>query len=70
MYFFIYETKGLSLEEVDELYNDMKAKGIWAAPKSTEWTPSTTFRQRNSVAQGAEFGEKDAGLEHSEGAAV
>ena len=32
VYFFIYETKGLSLEEVDELYSEVK--GISAARKS------------------------------------
>lgn len=67
VYFFIYETKGLSLEEVDELYAEMK--GLSAARKSKNWTPTTTFQQRGSVAHegGVLKGEKDANLEHSEG---
>ncbi|KAK0733061.1 high-affinity glucose transporter RGT2 [Lasiosphaeria miniovina] len=46
VYFFIYETKGLSLEEVDELYSEVDA-----ARKSRGWRPTTTFRQRESVAE-------------------
>lgn len=67
VYFFIYETKGLSLEEVDELYAEVK--GISAARKSKHWQPTTTFQQRGSVAHqgGVLGGEKDANLEHSEG---
>jgi hypothetical protein len=42
---FIYETKNLTLEEVDELYDDVKH-----ARKSKRWKPSTTFKQRASVA--------------------
>jgi MFS transporter, SP family, sugar:H+ symporter len=64
VYFFIYETKGLSLEEVDELYAEVK--GISAARKSKHWKPTQTFQQRESVAHHG--GEKDANLEHSEGA--
>ena len=45
VYFFIYETKGFSLEQIDELYNEVSS-----APKSVHWTPSTTFTQRQSVA--------------------
>lgn len=45
VWFFIYETKGLTLEEVDELYEDVSV-----ASKSTKWSPSTTFTQRESVA--------------------
>lgn len=67
VYFFIYETKGLSLEEVDELYAEVK--GISAARKSKHWQPTTTFQQRGSLAHqgGVLGGEKDANLEHSEG---
>lgn len=67
VYFFIYETKGLSLEEVDELYAEMK--GLSAARKSKNWVPTTTFQQRGSVAHqgGVLGGEKDANMEHSEG---
>ncbi|KAK7997583.1 hypothetical protein PG989_005623, partial [Apiospora arundinis] len=45
VYFFIYETKGLSLEEVDELYAEVKL-----ANKSAKWTPTSTFRQRKQGA--------------------
>lgn len=48
VYFCIYETKGLTLEEVDELYNEVT--GITAARRSTKWTPKVTFTQRESVA--------------------
>lgn len=41
VWFFIYETKGLTLEEVDELYTEVSK--AW---KSTHWTPSTTFKER------------------------
>ncbi len=41
VYFFIYETKGLSLEEIDEMYNTVSA-----ARKSPGWEPSVTFQQR------------------------
>lgn len=44
VYYFIYETKGLTLEEVDELYNEVSV-----ARKSTKWRPTTTFRQREAV---------------------
>ncbi|KAL1867652.1 Plasma membrane low glucose sensor [Diaporthe australafricana] len=67
VYFFIYETKGLSLEEVDELYSEMK--GLSAARKSKTWVPTTTFQSRGSVGGqgGIMGGEKEANLEHSEG---
>lgn len=44
VYFFIYETKGLSLEEVDELYMDVKS-----ARQSTKWRPRETWEHRQSV---------------------
>lgn len=66
VYFFVYETKGLTLEEVDELYIQMESEGLWGGPRSTKWTPSTTFQQRHSVAEGAEMGDKEKGVEHSE----
>jgi len=49
VYFYIYETKGLSLEEVDQLYLEVKS-----ARKSHGWHPSHTFgeRRRSSAAQG------------------
>ena len=47
MYFFIYETKNLSLEEVDQLYQEVSS-----ARKSTAWQPTITFKARaDSVAQ-------------------
>ncbi len=45
VYFLIYETKGLSLEEIDELYTEVSS-----ARKSTHWQPTKTFKQRESVA--------------------
>ncbi|KAE8448060.1 hypothetical protein EG329_009825 [Mollisiaceae sp. DMI_Dod_QoI] len=46
VYFMIYETKGLTLEQVDELYDEVKV-----ARKSVGWRPTTTFREiRASVA--------------------
>lgn len=36
----IYETKGLTLEQVDELYAE-----VTDARKSIGWTPSVTFRE-------------------------
>ncbi|KAI9739464.1 MAG: Plasma membrane low glucose sensor [Claussenomyces sp. TS43310] len=40
VYFMIYETKGLTLEQVDELYEEVKV-----ARKSVGWTPTVTFRE-------------------------
>ncbi|KAI1136297.1 high-affinity glucose transporter [Hypoxylon sp. FL0543] len=48
VYFLIYETKGWSLEEVDELYNEVSS-----ARKSAAWTPKTTFAQRERAAAAA-----------------
>jgi hypothetical protein len=46
VYFMIYETKGLTLEQIDELYDEVKV-----ARKSVGWKPTITFRQiRASVA--------------------
>jgi SP family sugar:H+ symporter-like MFS transporter len=44
VWFFIYETKGLSLEEVDQLYMEVSS-----ARKSTKWTPTDTWEHRQSV---------------------
>lgn len=44
VYMFIYETKGLSLEEVDQLYDEIKF-----APRSTSWKPSVTWQQREEA---------------------
>ncbi|PSR90323.1 high-affinity glucose transporter [Coniella lustricola] len=65
VYFFIYETKGLSLEQVDELYDEMR--GISAARKSKYWTPKTTFQQRMSVSgEAGDPTEKVVDSEHAE----
>ncbi|KAI1372623.1 hexose transporter [Hypoxylon crocopeplum] len=53
VYFFIYETKGWSLEEVDELYSE-----VTSASKSASWKPSTTFAERQGVAAAEGEGEK------------
>ncbi|KAH7141285.1 general substrate transporter [Dactylonectria estremocensis] len=45
VYFFIYETKGLALEEVNELYNEVSD-----ARKSTKWRPTITFKEREAAA--------------------
>ncbi|TFA99718.1 hypothetical protein CCMA1212_008461 [Trichoderma ghanense] len=49
VWFFIYETKGLSLEEVDELYAEVKV-----ARKSTTWKPT---QRLDAVAPGSPSGE-------------
>ncbi|EFX03061.1 major facilitator superfamily transporter monosaccharide [Grosmannia clavigera kw1407] len=41
VYFFIYETKGLSLEQIDQLYGEVKV-----ARKSTSWKPTITFTEQ------------------------
>lgn len=66
VYFMIYETKGLTLEQVDELYAEVKV-----ASKSTKWKPTITFREiRASIAaQGGRTGgveAKHGSGEHSE----
>ncbi|KAK3381843.1 general substrate transporter [Podospora didyma] len=55
VYFFIYETKGLTLEEVDELYNEVSV-----ASKSKSWRPTTTFRQRESSVVGGGAPQKES----------
>ncbi|KAL6890394.1 general substrate transporter [Trichoderma evansii] len=40
VWFFIYETKGLSLEQVDQLYSEVSV-----ARKSTKWTPTGTWEE-------------------------
>ncbi|GFP54473.1 hypothetical protein ACSS6W_002276 [Trichoderma asperelloides] len=40
VWFFIYETKGLSLEQVDQLYTEVSV-----ARKSTKWSPTETWEE-------------------------
>ncbi|KAK9481393.1 general substrate transporter [Lipomyces japonicus] len=56
VYFMIYETKGLSLEQVDELYSEVSQARL-----SVNWKPSITF----SAIQEAVGGDK-SGEEHVE----
>ena len=58
VWFFIYETKGLSLEEVDELYNDCHK--AW---KSTKWRPAMSFKQRESIGAQGGLGAGNSGLD-------
>jgi SP family sugar:H+ symporter-like MFS transporter len=54
VYFMIYETKGLTLEQIDELYDEVKV-----ASKSVGWEPTTTWREiRASTAQQGGLGPK------------
>jgi len=56
VYFMIYETKGLSLEQIDELYDEVKV-----ARHSVGWQPTTTFREiRASVAAQGGLGPRSA----------
>ncbi|KAI3322358.1 high-affinity glucose transporter RGT2 [Xylariaceae sp. AK1471] len=63
VYFFIYETKGLSLEEVDELYSECKS-----ARKSKDWVPTIGFRERQRAANGTSMdtNEKLPGFTHEQ----
>lgn len=47
VYFFIYETKGLTLEEVDEMYEEVKH-----ARHSSKWVPQRHVRTSNSGKEG------------------
>jgi hypothetical protein len=38
----------LSLEQVDDMYNDVG--GIWGAHRSKKWEPKETWEQRKSMA--------------------
>jgi len=63
VYFMIYETKGLTLEEIDELYDEVKV-----ARKSVHWHPTIKFRDQADLKAGAQdgdFKEKDT-LDHME----
>lgn len=41
MYFFIYETKGLTLEQIDELYDEVSV-----ARNSVGWVPTKSFVEK------------------------
>lgn len=58
VYFFIYETKGLTLEQVNQLYNEVPL-----AQNSTKWKPTETWQQRQSVS-------KQGGVHDEEGKGV
>jgi SP family sugar:H+ symporter-like MFS transporter len=47
VYFYIYETKGLTLEEVDEMYNTVSS-----ARKSLGWVPAEDYRRTLEDAKG------------------
>ncbi|PSK35750.1 hypothetical protein C7M61_004231 [Candidozyma pseudohaemuli] len=49
VYFFVYETKGLSLEEVDEMY----ASGV-SAWKSADWVPPSVAHMAHSTGYAAD----------------
>lgn len=51
----IYETKGLTLEQVDELYAEVSD-----ARHSVGWTPTTTFREIRDGKGGVEKEEVEA----------
>ncbi|KAK5994898.1 Major facilitator-type transporter ecdD [Cladobotryum mycophilum] len=53
VYFFIYETKGLTLEQVDQLYTECSS-----ARESVNWKPTETWEHRQSIAN--EGGAKSA----------
>lgn len=59
VYFMIYETKGLTLEQIDELYDEVKI-----AHKSVGWKPTTTFTEiRASVAAQGGLGPRQGKVE-------
>ncbi|OJD13262.1 hypothetical protein ACJ73_09224 [Blastomyces percursus] len=53
-YFFVYETKGLSLEQVDRLFDESSAKN------SRKWKPHETFASRMGLASPANAVVKDS----------
>jgi SP family sugar:H+ symporter-like MFS transporter len=62
VYFFIYETKGLSLEEVDQLYEECTS-----ARHSSKWRPRETWEHRQSVSHGGADAKHSTGeVAHSE----
>jgi SP family sugar:H+ symporter-like MFS transporter len=49
VYFFIYETKGLTLEEVDELYDEVSV-----ARNSVGWVPTKRFADTSGKVRAVE----------------
>jgi SP family sugar:H+ symporter-like MFS transporter len=62
VYFFIYETKGLSLEQVDQLYEEVSV-----ASKSVHWQPKETWEHRQSVAHQGGHVDMESDGKHSPG---
>lgn len=60
VYFFIYETKGLSLEQVDQLYEE-----VHVASQSVHWQPKETWEHRQSVAHQGGLDEESNHGKHS-----
>ena len=58
VYFYIYETKGLSLEEIDLLYTVESS-----ARKSSKWRPEDSWVHRQSIAQQGMNGKEEGVLE-------
>lgn len=49
VYFLIYETKGLTLEQIDELYDEVSV-----ARHSVGWVPTKTFAEKTGKEGGAD----------------
>ncbi|KAG9630226.1 general substrate transporter, partial [Aureobasidium melanogenum] len=60
VYFFIYETKGLSLEQVDELYG--KVSKAWQSPG---FVPTVSFQEVQDVTGGASRNQSLAEIENT-----
>lgn len=63
VYFFIYETKGLTLEQVDQLYEEVSV-----ASKSAAWQPKETWEHRQGG--GADGDANAPGKDSSQGEGV
>lgn len=60
VYFFIYETKGLSLEQVDELYG--KVSKAW---QSKGFVPTVSFQEVQDIKGGASRNQSLAEIENT-----